>query len=86
MQQPGWGAQARRSLRQPLLSHCFTPKVEATEDKKDFVHICNDKYTEYDQKMKNDKGFQEQETRIKTICNQEDLEIRKIQGFVKNGK
>ena len=59
---------------------------KALEDKKDFVHICNDKYTEYDQKMKNDKGFQEQETRIKTICNQEDLEIRKIQGFVKNGK
>jgi len=39
------------------------------EDKKDFVHICNDKYTEYDQTMKNDKGFQEQESRIKTICN-----------------
>jgi len=27
------------------------------EDKKDFVHICNDKFTEYDQMMKNDRGF-----------------------------
>jgi hypothetical protein len=56
------------------------------EEKKDFVHICNDKYTEYDQMMKNDKGFQEQESRIKTICNQEDLEHRRITAFVRSGK
>jgi len=56
------------------------------EGKKDFVHICNDQYTEFDQKMKSDKGFVEQESRVKTICNQEDLDSRKIINFIKMGK
>jgi len=50
------------------------------------VHICNDQYTEFDQRMKGDKGFSEQETRVKTICNQEDLDARKILTFIKTGK
>ena len=33
--------------------------------------------------MKNDKGFTEQETRLKTICMHEDLDSRKIIVFVK---
>jgi len=36
--------------------------------------------------MKNDKGFVEQESRVKTICNQEDLDSRKIITFIKSGK
>lgn len=36
--------------------------------------------------MKNDKGFAEQETRLKTICMHEDLDSRKIISFVKTGK
>ena len=56
------------------------------ESKKDFVHICNDQYIEFDQRMKNDKGFAEQETRLKTICMHEDLDSRKIISFVKTGK
>ena len=64
----------------------FLEQEKVLESKKDFVHICNDQYTEFDQRMKNDKGFAEQETRLKTICMHEDLDSRKIIVFVKQGK
>lgn len=38
-------------------------------EKTEFVQLCNTKYSEYDQTMKQDKGFYEQDTRVKTICN-----------------
>ena len=36
--------------------------------------------------MKNDKAFQEQDQRVKTICMQQDLEARKIKDFVQKGR
>lgn len=64
----------------------FGEQETLLEKKKDFVHICNDQYSEFDQRMKNDKGFQEQEQRMRTFCRQEDFEERKILQFIKVGK
>ena len=36
--------------------------------------------------MKSDKGLVEQESRVRTICNQEDLDPKKIIQFIKTGK
>lgn len=64
----------------------FAEQEVLLEKKKDFVHICNDQYSEFDQRMKNDKGFHEQEQRMRTFCRQEDFEERKILQFIKVGK
>jgi len=64
----------------------FFDQEKVLESKKDFLHICNDKREEYEQMMKNDKGFVEQESRVKNICNQEDLDPKKIIQFIKTGK
>ena len=64
----------------------FLDQEKVLETKKEFVHICNDQYTEFDQRMKNDKGFVEQENKMKAFCNQEDLDSRKIITFIKTGK
>ena len=56
------------------------------EEKKNFVLICNDRLNEYEQMVRSDKGFQEQEQRIKEICREADLDTKKINNFVRVGK
>ena len=56
------------------------------EEQKKFLHICNDQFTEFDAKMKGDRVFIDQEARVKSFCNQDKLDFKKIMHFVKSGR